>query len=92
MAKRIIYRGVSMSEGWPQRIQDAQLQLTYRIAGTEYARVPYGSEQSDWDAEQPCHDCRVFKGELHVVSCDVEECPACGGQVLACDCDFDEDQ
>jgi hypothetical protein len=25
----------------------------------------------------PCHDCRVPKGELHLPSCDVEECLVC---------------
>jgi hypothetical protein len=80
-----------MIEGWPERIQAAQLQPTCSIAGVQYQRIPYGSETDDWGADSaPCHDCRVVKGELHVPSCDVERCPACGGQAISCDCDYDD--
>jgi len=33
-----------------------------------------------------CHDCHVAPGELHVPGCDVEVCPDCGGQWIACGC------
>ena len=90
-SKRIVYRGVPMIEGWPARIEAAQKDKTYSIGGVEYTRIRYGDEGSDWNAElQPCHDCRVLKGEFHVKACDVEECPNCGGQVLSCDCDYDQ--
>ena len=60
---------------------------TYTIGGKNYLRVPYGSEKQDWNADkQPCHDCRVIKGQLHVPGCDVEQCPACGGQSISCEC------
>jgi len=40
-----------------------------------------------------CPDCGAGVGELHAVSCDVERCPYCGCQVIACLCettvDFD---
>ena|SRR5207244_645622 len=92
MAKRFVeYRGVRMVEGWPERIQHAQLLTLYHIDGRAVARITYGSEESDWGADKlPCHDCRVFKNEYHVLGCDVEECPVCGGQILTCDCAFDE--
>lgn len=90
--KFVIYQGTRMVEGWPERIRKAQKQRTYNIAGKEYARIPYGDEDHDWEADKyPCHDCKVLKGQFHVVSCDVEQCPACGGQALSCDCDYDFD-
>ena len=90
--KFVEYRGSRMIEGWPERIQQAQQQTTYSIDGQEYPRVKYGDEEDDWGADrQSCHDCAVLKGEYHVPSCDVERCPACGGQVLSCDCDYEGD-
>jgi hypothetical protein len=89
----VIYNGVRMSKGWPEKIQEAQLQSAYVIEGEEYPRVRYGEEHDDeWDAGRvPCHDCRVVKGQFHVVGCDVEQCPRCGGQVITCDCPYDEE-
>jgi hypothetical protein len=51
-----------------------------------WPRIPYGSEpDGDWGAdEQPCHDCGATKGQLHATGCDVERCPACGGQIMMC--------
>jgi hypothetical protein len=90
--KFVIYNGARMIKGWPEKIQAAQLQTTYTIDGKEFQRVRYGEEQEDWGANQhPCHDCRVIKGQFHVVGCDGEECPLCHGQVLSCDCDYKED-
>ena len=88
---QVVYNGVEMVEGWPERIQEAQAILTVSVAGTEYPRVRYGEEAEDWGADRgPCHDCAVLKGQQHVPSCDVERCPACGGQMIGCDCDSDE--
>jgi rRNA maturation endonuclease Nob1 len=79
-----------MIEGWPEKIIAAQEIKYLKFEGRDIPRIRYGKEQSDWDAALPCHDCRVLEGEFHVPSCDVEECPVCGGQLIMCDCEFDE--
>ncbi|MCA8914686.1 MAG: hypothetical protein KDB90_04675 [Planctomycetes bacterium] len=91
--KVVIRNGVSMVEGWSERIEEAQKQPTISIGGHLFDRVRYGEESEDWGAdEHPCHGCRVVKGEVHVMGCDGERCPACGGQIIWCDCPFDDDE
>jgi hypothetical protein len=87
----VIYYGVRVIAGWPERIVEAQTIPTISIGGAEYARVRYGEEPDDWGADrQPCHDCAAIKGQFHVPSCDVERCPRCGGQAITCDCPYDD--
>ena len=87
----VVYNAVRMIKGWPEKIEAAQTVPAYSIDGTEYPRIPYGGESGDWGADrQPCHDCAVIKGQYHVTGCDVEQCPACGEQVLSCDCEHDD--
>jgi hypothetical protein len=33
-----------------------------------------------------CGDCDAKPGDLHAEGCDIERCPACGGQRISCDC------
>lgn len=42
--------------------------------------------------KEPCHDCGVIAGELHLDGCDVEVCPRCAGQYLCCDCRLVDDE
>jgi hypothetical protein len=85
---KIIYRGVSMVESWPQRIRDAQSITSCVVHGKQVPRIRYGEEKDDWGAEsRPCHDCAAIKGEFHVEGCDVERCAGCGGQRFNCDCE-----
>lgn len=51
----------------------------------KYPRIRYGDEKEDWEADKyPCHDCLAIKGEVHDLGCDVEECPVCHHQLIAC--------
>jgi hypothetical protein len=71
---------------------DESIQSTFSIGGETIARIPCGEEREEWGVgRQPCHDCGVSKGELHIFGCDVERCPKCGGQVIYCECDFDDE-
>ena len=91
MAKRVVYNGIKMAEGWPERIEEAQGILHYSIEGVEKARVPFGNE-ADSDADSGhCHECAVLKGQLHVPGCDFERCPVCGDPAIGCDCCHDDD-
>lgn len=85
--KFVQFRGVTVVEGWPEKILAAQDERSYLINGTLEQRVPFGEERG-WSVEpgEFCHDCGVMSGELHVPSCDVEECPVCREQVIGCDC------
>jgi hypothetical protein len=91
--ERVLYNGSWVHPSWPPKIEEAQSIPKATINGKAYSRIKYGDEQDDWGADsQPCHDCAVIKGQYHVPSCDVEECPRCGGQAIGCDCEYEGDE
>jgi hypothetical protein len=48
-------------------------------------RIKYGSE-SGTVRETPCGACCVSPGQYHKPGCEYEQCPVCGGRVVACNC------
>lgn len=86
MANRVIYHGVEMAADWPAKIVAAQAVTTYTLNGRQVARVAYARDGVECLVNQPCFDCAVLPGQLHVPGCELERCPVCGGQVVNCGC------
>jgi hypothetical protein len=76
-----------MDEKWAKQLWDAQRQETYVLQGQAYDRLRFGSKKDRTPrGVTVCHDCGARLGQFHVPSCDMERCPACGGQMITCGC------
>lgn len=60
------------------------------VAGKVYKRISVGG-QGDFLEDGPmdarCGDCGALMGHYHHWGCDCECCPACGLQLIGCDCE-----
>lgn len=60
------------------------------IGGKIYPRIKCGAENDlipNMQKGERCHDCGASVGYFHHWNCDAERCPACGEQLLSCDCE-----
>jgi hypothetical protein len=65
--------------------------MKYLIAlDGEFFECDRVQEHQCCSGEDVCLGCRNPLGEYHDDGCDWEECPRCGGQSLACDCEWFE--
>jgi len=78
----VIHGGELIAKSWADRIARAQEETHVLIGGVAYALKP-------WTESEPCPDCGVIAGELHVEICDMDTCPKCGGQAISCGCEWD---
>jgi hypothetical protein len=79
--KTVWLNGIFVPVSFAERFHAAQEVTHYKIGGRDYSRVHC--------SDRLCHDCAALKDQLHVPSCDMEQCPLCGGQTLARDCSYD---
>ncbi len=63
-----------------------------RAHGTDHDPIRWGDEREEvwWDRTARCGDCGVRRGGVHHHGCDLEQCPACDGQLISCGCLDDE--
>jgi hypothetical protein len=55
------------------------------LRGRPRQRLRLGEERTP--GESPCPGCGTYYFHLHVLGCEMEECPACGGTLADCACD-----
>ena len=63
----------------------------FHVEGCPIEMIAYGSEPGGGAFRLRCGDCGVARGGHHHPGCDVQRCPLCRGQMMTCDCRFDED-
>lgn len=89
----VYFNDVFMPKELQEAIEEEQFHTSLVIEGQLYERIRYGSSKewvevdTDYSAHL-CHDCSVAKGQIHLLDCDVEKCPKCGGQLISCGCKY----
>lgn len=86
----VLYHGTEVHREIPRQILEAQGIVSYVINGESFARIRYGSETGGRWTMPACGDCAVGMGQLHLLRCDIEECPRCIHQALSCPCVYAE--
>ena len=63
----------------------------FRIEDKFYDRIKAGDKLDmlpEMEEGRACHDCNVKRNQYHHFGCDMESCPRCHGQLIACGCDI----
>jgi hypothetical protein len=65
--------------------------VTFALNGGRFEPVRWGTETGALArfhrmTEGPCDTCRTPRGGVHHPWCCLQQCPACRGQLLGCDC------
>ena len=66
---------------------------SFNIGGREFERIPWGNERGEFgeDAiDTECTNCSAPTGSLHLLSCDLEQCPRCDQQAISCACAYEQ--
>jgi hypothetical protein len=63
----------------------------FHVEGRPVEMIAYGAEPGGHAFRLRCGDCGVARGGHHHPGCDMQRCPLCRGQMMTCDCRFDED-
>jgi len=84
-----------------EHLQAAQAKKTFTIGGKARARIPCGYEsgesgdyvldsafEADGTDKSVCVQCGAPSGFFHLLGCESEQCPKCGGQALGCSCKY----
>jgi TIR domain len=86
------YNGTQVASFWPTIIERAQRHSMYLVS-RPLGRIRWGDEKGLWPKKRgrlgPCGDCAALPGQYHAPNCDMEQCPACRGQALSCDCQLE---
>ena len=82
-------------------LQAAQAKMTFTIGGKAHPRIACGYErgesgdyvldsafETDGTDKSVCVQCGAPSGFLHLLGCESEQCPRCGGQALGCSCKY----
>lgn len=60
--------------------------------GRRFHMIPFGDEAGQRMSGDLCGGCGVIRGGWHHPGCGLQQCPACGRQMISCGCRFDEDE
>jgi hypothetical protein len=67
---------------------------TLVINGKTYERLRFEEDETDdkqeYRGEWLCGHCDVRDFSYHMLGCEAERCPRCHGQIISCECDFQQ--
>ncbi|WP_336774152.1 hypothetical protein [Paenibacillus sp. MMO-58] len=87
----IVYFSQEVHKKFPRNYIESRDITDYEFAdGSVYPRIRFGEEINNGRKveinRKRCSECLGEKGDYHVPGCDVEQCPRCLEQAIACDC------